>query len=137
MAINNHPPPRRRPSALAPPGTPSDFGALVADNARLTNALKQLSGKRGTWVVLLIALAGTPTGIEIVKSFRPAPAAPPAATKDDVRIMTDRLDRIAQTQGEQTAALNELKKESELRLRELERFADRLTPPNQARLPRR
>lgn len=59
--------------------TPSDYGALLAENAQLRKNQRPSTAKMLTIGGLLVSLAGTPMAVELAK-----PDPPPPATKHDI-----------------------------------------------------
>jgi len=135
---------------MKPPGTPSDFGALLADNAALEGQVAaleadvaRLSAKVGQprwrWATLLIGavmLGNAPSCVTLVRAWTRPPAPPPAVTTQDLRRIEAKLDDHATQSAARDAARGEQIGRLEERVEATRNTVNRLLPPGSAGIPR-
>lgn len=119
--------------------SPSEYGALLARNAKLEQDLERARGghsnaKLVALVTIATALAGSP-GFWLALN-PPPPPPPPTIARTEFEAMNAKLDQIATDMTELKGAAREDRAKLNATREEFLRFADRYTPPNRARIPR-
>lgn len=101
-----------------------DAAAALATAQRVESVVTGLAGRKHAWVVGLIMLAASPTGLAVYERFRAPPPPPPALTSEDASLIRLELKSLRLTVDDQSKAI-----------RELERAQDRQTGAAMARQP--